>query len=148
MVVRAAKGEHGGAGKRLRASGLCDTTGSQSGRNGCCGMLYKRLACHSSRLLDAHQLEDCRSHVSELTVLHLLDRVTGVHHDERNVIQRVSCVRCTVLVDSVVSVTVVSCDEDYVTLCLSCLNYLLDACVNGCNRLADSLVNACMTLSY
>ena len=52
-----------------------------------------------------------------------------------------SSVRCAVLVDSVVSVTVVSCDEDHIALCLSCLNDLLDACVNGCNRLADSLVD-------
>ena len=81
--------------------------------------LYERLAGHCCRLPDAHQLEDCRSHVSELTVLHLLNLVAGVHYDKWNIVERVSCVRCAVLVYSVVSVTVISCDEDHIALCLS-----------------------------
>ena len=55
--------------------------------------LYERLASHCSRLLDAHELEDSRSYVSKLAVLDLLDLVTGVHNDEWNIVERVSCVR-------------------------------------------------------
>ena len=81
--------------------------------------LYECLAGHGSRLLDTHELEDCRSNVSKLTVLHFLHSVASINHDERYIVERVCCVWSAVLVHCVVSVTVVSCDEDYITLCLS-----------------------------
>ena len=49
--------------------------------------LYECLAGHCSWLLDAHELEDCRSHVSELSVLDLLNLVTSVHYDEWNIVE-------------------------------------------------------------
>ena len=81
--------------------------------------LDQRLAGHGSWLLDTHKLEDSRSNVSELTVLNRLNLLTSVHNDERNIIKRVSSVRCTVLVNSEVSVTVVSCDKNCVALAFS-----------------------------
>ena len=50
-------------------------------------MLYERLAGHGSWLLNAHELEDCRSNVSKLSVLYLLNLVTCVHHDEWNIVE-------------------------------------------------------------
>ena len=50
-------------------------------------VLDQCLASHGCRLLDAHELEDSRSYVSELTVLNLLNLVTCVHYDERNIVE-------------------------------------------------------------
>ena len=51
------------------------------------GGLDKCLTGHSCRLLDAHQLEDGRSNVCELSVLDFLHLVTCVHNDERYVVE-------------------------------------------------------------
>ena len=50
-------------------------------------ILNQCLTSHCGRLLDTHQLEDCRSNVCELAVLYSLDLFSSVYDDERNIIE-------------------------------------------------------------
>jgi len=70
---------------KVRRDGVKRASPRPSGRQ--MRMLDQRLAGHGCRLLDAHQLEDGRSDVSELSVLHFLYLVTCIHDDERNIVQ-------------------------------------------------------------
>ena len=67
-------------------------------------------ACHLCRLRQSHDVEDGRCHIGQDSVLHGCILVLS-HINEWNRVERVGCVRSSVWVDGVVSISVV-CDDD------------------------------------
>ena len=107
-------------------------------------ILDERLCSHCLRLRDTHKLEDGRSDIAKGSVLHALHLLTGIHDDERHVIERVGGVRGSVLIESVVGIAVVSSDEDSVTVLNGCSNYGFNAAVDAGYGATNGAIHACM----
>ena len=97
-------------------------------------------ACHLCRLRQSHDVEDGRCHIGQDSVLHGCILVLS-HINEWNRVERVGCVRSSVWVDGVVSISVVCDDDDLVTHLLSSLHHVVHTEVDGIDSFLDGFVN-------
>lgn len=110
-------------------------------------LFYQAFSGHFCRLGNSHNLQDGWSDISQNTVIQSLSLFVG-HPNARHRIQRMSRIRSTVGIDSIVGISVIGNNQYIVTIGLSGSHNLFDATVDRCYcLLVAAYTPVCPTIS-
>ena len=107
-------------------------------------LFYQAFSGHFCRLGNSHNLQDGWSDISQNAVIQSLSLFVG-HPNARHRIQRMSRIRSTVGIDSIVGISMIGNNQYIVTIGLSGSHDLFDATVDRCYCLLDRCIHTGMS---